>query len=224
MRKKYQKTIEHLNNISKWDNLQINNPKTLVIGSFNPYNPNLKSQTEFYYGRNQNRFWSTIGNLKYNNKDYFKFSLEKKIKELQLSKFILMDLIESIEFKCDSENILEKYINNKVFENFGDSDIWVSKKRTNPQINLRRNYNQKIIQFLSKNNTVSRIVNTLRKNKGDLNSFNKREKNWNEFTKSLFDISKQKNIEIVNESVSPSPLGCSQKKLDSWVESFILSN
>ena len=155
---------------------------------------------------------------------YFKFSLEKKIKELQLSKFILMDLIESIEFKCDSENILEKYINNKVFENFGDSDIWVSKKRTNPQINLRRNYNQKIIQFLSKNNTVSRIVNTLGKNKGDLNSFNKREKNWNEFTKSLFDISKQKNIEIVNESVSPSPLGCSQKKLDSWVESFILSN
>jgi len=202
MRKKYQKTIEHLNNISKWDNLQINNPKTLVIGSFNPYNRNLK----------------------YQNKDYFKFSLEKKIKELQLSKFILMDLIESIEFKCDSENILEKYINNKVFENFGDSDIWVSKKRTNPQINLRRNYNQKIIQFLSKNNTVSRIVNTLGKNKGALNSFNKREKNWNEFTKSLFDISKQKNIEIVNESVSPSPLGCSQKKLDSWVESFILSN
>ena len=211
-----------MNNISKWDDLQINNPKTLVLGSFNPFNPNLKTQTEFYYGRIQNRFWSTIGNLKYNNRDYFKFSLEKKILELQSSKFILMDLIESIEFKCESENFLEKYINNKVFENFGDSDIWVSKKRTHPQINLRRIYNQKIINFISENNSILRIVNTLGKNKGDLNSFNKREKNWNEFTKSLFDISKQKNIEIVNESVSPSPLGCSQKKLDSWMERFIL--
>ena len=74
------KIIEHINNISKWDELQINNPKTLVIGSFNPYNPNLSTQTEFYYSRIQNRFWSTIGNLKYNNRDFFNHSLKKKNK------------------------------------------------------------------------------------------------------------------------------------------------
>ena len=218
------KIIEHINNIYKWDKLQINNPKTLVIGSFNPYNPNLTTQTEFYYSRIQNRFWSTIGNLKYNNQNFFNHSLKKKIDEIHTSKFIFMDLIESIEFRCENEYLLEKYINDNVFKNFGDSDIWVSKKRTNPPIYLRRNYNQRIIQFLSDNNTVKRIVNTLGKNKGDLNSFNKREKNWSEFQKSLFKISKQKKIEIVNESVSPSPLGCSQKKLDSWIKSFVLSN
>lgn len=217
--------LEHVNNKSNWDKHIVKDPKTLILGSFNPYNPKLESQTEFYYSRTRNRFWSTIGNVKYENRDYFRNSLKNKIDELQSSKFILMDLIESIEFECDNESVLQRYINNKVLRNFGDNDIWVTKKRTNPQIHLRRIYNQKIIHFLKENNSVIRIVNTLGQNKGDLNSFNKSEQNWNEFKKSLFHISKLKNIELVTESVSPSPRQNTQQNqemLKSWVKKYIL--
>lgn len=218
----YKLVVEHLNNIVKWDALQINDPKTMIIGSFNPYNPNLKISTDFYYGRIQNRFWSTIGNLKYQNKDHFKYSIKNKIDELQSSSIIFMDLIESLEFQCDDIVYLEKYIAEKVFGNYGDNDIWVSKTRSEPQIKLKRNYNYEILEFLSHNSSVKRIVNTLGKNRGDLGNFNKRDKDWVEFKKSLFEISSQKDIEVVKESVSPSPLGGAQSELNSWVKNFIL--
>ena len=217
--------LEHANKKLNWDKYHIDDPKTLILGSFNPYNPKLKSQTDFYYGRTRNRFWSTIGILKYENQNYFRNSLKKKVNELQSSKFILMDLIESIEFECDNESYLQKYINDKVLKNFGDNDIWVTKKRTNPKIYLSRIYNQKIIQFLNENNSVSRIVSTLGQNKGDLNSFNKTDENWNEFKRSLIHVSKLKNIELVSESVSPSPrqnTQGNQEKLESWVKKYIL--
>jgi len=88
--------LEHANKKLNWDKHHIDDPKTLILGSFNPYNPKLESQTDFYYGRTRNRFWSTIGIVKYENQNYFRNSLKKKVDELQSSKFILMDLIESI--------------------------------------------------------------------------------------------------------------------------------
>jgi len=90
---------------------------------------------------------------------------------------------------------------------------------------LSRIYNQKIIQFLNENNSVSRIVSTLGQNKGDLNSFNKTDENWNEFKRSLIHVSKLKNIELVTKSVSPSPrqnTQGNQEKLESWVKQYIL--
>ena len=52
-------TIEH-----KWETIEnFTIAKTLILGSFNPFNPN-GDNTDFYYGRCTNYFWKTIAEIK----------------------------------------------------------------------------------------------------------------------------------------------------------------
>ena len=158
--------IKHISKVKDWDSKQPKDAKTLILGSFNPYNPNQEEQTDFYYGRipkrgRGNRLWSTIGKLKYNNENYFKRNLENKLKELKMSSFIFLDLIDSIEFNSDDKKILDNYIERKVLSEFGDTAIWRNKI---DGLILSRKYNYQIIDFLKKNTTIKKIVTTLGNN------------------------------------------------------------
>jgi hypothetical protein len=52
--------INHKANHLNWNqmNEQVNNPKTLVLGSFNPYREG--DNLDYYYGRSANYFWNIV--------------------------------------------------------------------------------------------------------------------------------------------------------------------
>ena len=123
-----EKVVYHLSEVFDWNSKQPIEPKVLILGSFNPYNPTHNSPTDFYYSRKPkrgggNRFWTTIGKLKYNKPKYFRENPERRFEELVESEFMFLDLIKSIEFISEDEMILNQFLNKKVYGNFGDSDI-----------------------------------------------------------------------------------------------------
>ncbi|QII43820.1 hypothetical protein [Flagellimonas oceani] len=222
-----EKVVHHLSEIFDWDSKQPKEPRTLILGSFNPYNPTDENPTDFYYSRlpkrgSGNRFWTTIGKLKYNNPKYFRENLERRFEELVESEFMFLDLIKSIVFKSEDEMILDQFLNKKVYGNFGDNDIWTTKtKYESIPINIKRNYNEKVLETLSNSKSIKKVINTLGGENGNL-EFNKREKEWSEFKNQLFQICESREIELVLESVSPSPQGGSSEKLEKWVNNHIL--
>mgnify|MGYP001429460134 CR=1 FL=1 len=155
--------VKHLCYEKGWDDIKPNNPITLIIGSFNPFIPNNNFLPDYYYGRIPtrgpgNRLWSTIGKLKYNNKDFFKNNLINKVNELEKSNFQFLDLISKVEFICENKIVLDDYIFNKVYKNFGDDILWKSKtKHQGKLIRVKRTYNTNIIDFLIKNNSIKTL-------------------------------------------------------------------
>ena len=69
-------TVRHQSLESNWlSPEQIENPRTLVLGSFNPSNGDNHTD-DYYYGRKSNHFWRTIANIIGQQEDYF-FDVER---------------------------------------------------------------------------------------------------------------------------------------------------
>tara|TARA_B110001450_G_C17603696_1_gene474119 strand:+ start:250 stop:930 length:681 start_codon:yes stop_codon:yes gene_type:complete len=221
-----QTVVKHLCYKKGWNDIKPKNPITLIIGSFNPYIPTNKFLPDYYYGRIPtrgpgNRLWSTIGKLKYDNKDYFKNHFNNKINELEKSNFYFLDLITKVEFTCENKILLNKYISEKVFKNFGDDILWNSRTKYQGQlIKINRTYNTNIIKFLSNYNSVKTVINTLGSTRGNFD-FNKNDLDWIKFKNNLFEICSKKGIEIILKSVSPSPLGGSNEEFEDWFKRYI---
>ena len=197
--------VKHLCYEKGWDDIKPNNPITLIIGSFNPFIPNNNFLPDYYYGRIPtrgpgNRLWSTIGKLKYNNKDFFKNNLINKVNELEKSNFQFLDLISKVEFICENKIVLDDYIFNKVYKNFGDDILWKSKtKHQGKLIRVKRTYNTNIINFLIKNNSIKTVINTLGSVRGNFD-FNNNDLEWIQFKKNLFEICSKNKINIILKS------------------------
>ncbi|WP_405411672.1 hypothetical protein [Maribacter sp. Asnod1-A12] len=223
------KVVTHISEVFNWDSKQPKQPQTLILGSFNPFNPKDKTPTDFYYSRipkrgRGNRFWTSIGKLKYDNTKYFKDNPGSRFQELEETGFMFLDLIKSIEFSSEDEHVLNQFLEKKVFGNFGDNDILRSKLSYESHIiNIKRNYNEKILKILSSTKSIKKVINTLGSTNGNL-GFNVREKEWTEFKSELFQICNSKNIELILESVSPSPQGGSDEELEKWMCDNVLKN
>jgi hypothetical protein len=65
------KTIKHKYIELKWlTPNDIGKPKTLVLGSFNPFQET-QTSVDYFYGRTTNHFWKTIARLIQKDEDYF---------------------------------------------------------------------------------------------------------------------------------------------------------
>jgi len=218
--------VKHLCYEKGWDDIKPKNPITLIIGSFNPFIPNNNSLPDYYYGRIPtrgpgNRLWSTIGKLKYNNKDYFKNNFKNKVNELEKSNICFHDLILKVEFTCESKIVLDDYISKIVYKNFGDDILWKSRTKYQGElIRVKRTYNNNIINFLKKNNSVKTVINTLGSFRGSFD-FNNNDLEWVQFKKNLFEICSNNEINIILKSVSPSPLGGSKEEFEDWLKKYI---
>lgn len=190
---------------------QITNPKTLVLGSFNPYNE--KKKLDYYYGRKSNHFWKTIAILINQEEDYF-FStvngLARK-SDIMNNRFCCMDMIDSIKFSSDSNILLNDYLNNKIYANFPDQKIWTTKTNFNNrgQIVLLRTYNRSIITTLETTNTIKRVIHTLGKTKINEASIYPKEAKlkklgFSGFMNEIISLCERRNIEFVYKSYSPS--------------------
>ncbi|MEP2237013.1 MAG: hypothetical protein ABJI22_01555 [Maribacter sp.] len=145
--------------------------KTLILGSFNPYNPN-GNNTDFYYGRKcnhswkvygrqSNYFWKVVASLLDENENYFTGNLENKLRVMNDYKFCFMDIITSIEITSPNreEAIVEQFCNDHIFENLTDSMLFKSTYNKG-LINISRTYNKSIIDTVV-NKKINRIIHTI---------------------------------------------------------------
>jgi len=84
---------------------EIQDPQTLVLGSFNPYESTTNS-VDYYYGRTKNHFWETIAIIIGEDEKYFFENIDRK-REIMNKRFCCPDVIESIDFKSENTDIID---------------------------------------------------------------------------------------------------------------------
>ncbi|MEY2922911.1 MAG: hypothetical protein RL108_1537 [Bacteroidota bacterium] len=205
-------TVQHQSVVLNWNKIKVENPKTLVLGSFNPFESKLNS-VDYYYGRSKNHFWKSIATIIGKDENWFFCSregLNRKIASMKNS-FICFDVIENIEISSNNLNDINSYIESNIYNNFLDSKIWTT-KTTSPngnQVLLERKYNQYVIDYLKKSGSISKVIHTMGVNRLSVNKTSPKEKNLNKngfggYIDQISSICREKNIEFIFDSLSPS--------------------
>ena len=203
-------TINHQALEKEWlKPFQINEPRTLVIGSFNPFDK-ATNAIDYYYGRKSNYFWRTIATTIGKDEEYFfddVEALERKI-EVMKNKFCCLDVINSINFSSTDSKTIDKYIREDIFSNFTDQKIWLTSKR-NGSIHLKRSYNTLIIDTLKESQSIKKVIHTMgddriKHNKSYPREINLKEEGFDYFVSNTKEICKQRKIEFIDKSLSPS--------------------
>lgn len=211
------------------------NAKTLILGSFNPNNPNLNENTNFYYGRNTNHFWKSNARNLNIQENYFLNNNRNKLDCMSKYEFCFFDLINSINFICNDNEVLNQYVNDKIFTNFDDTELF----KVRP-FNYQNNPNiiQKIVNFnhstfeLLENNKISKVIHTLGNIRIDLNLVAKPLNNnlgFNPFINQIRGICDNNQIEFIATSYSPSQTAVNRggaanlNNLDVWIAQNVLN-
>lgn len=137
----------------------------LVLGSFNPYNPN-GNNTDFYYGRSSNYFWRIIAEIEGENEQYYFNSLPRKVETMKKYSFCFLDLIDSIEITSEKldEKHIHDFVESKIYSGYSDSILFTSSTSYNKQkIFVKRNYNSQILDVL-RNGKIKKVIHTLGNN------------------------------------------------------------
>lgn len=205
-------TVEHQSIKLPWIKpIDISHPKTLVLGSFNPFE-NTKNTVDYFYGRDTNHFWKAIAQIISEEQDYFfdnQHGLQRKNQVMQ-NRFCCLDVINSIDFECQDPIVLREYLSNNIFSNYKDQKLWTSKTNySNNDILINRNYNDLIIEFLKSSNSINKVIHTMGNNRISIYSANPKEKKkgihgFSGYIKTIKDICKEKNISFIQETYSPS--------------------
>ena len=204
--------INHQSIELNWLNpIQIEEPKTLVLGSFNPYDPcNNEDWVDYYYGRRANFFWPSIA---YNinpvhPRDYFYLNLGLK-QSIMDNHFCCLDVINSIEINCQDKTALDQFIDNNIYSGFSDRILFrTNTEYNNHRIKVIRHYNQSIIDFLQNTTTITKVIHTMGNNRiPNRNGINPGENQFgvdgfNGFMNTIIDICGERNF--LFESYSPS--------------------
>jgi hypothetical protein len=201
--------INHVALENEWDKKEIfDNAKTLILGSFNPFNPN-GDNTDFYYGRCTNYFWKTIAEIKKMNPNIFFNNLELKLDIMRQYKFCFLDLINSIEINHINNNdrLIQEFINKKIYAGYTDQTLFTSNTSYNgEQINLKRNYNHRIFEILQEGK-IQKVIHTM----GNITIGIMFETKWKEkklgdtgFQGIIDQLKYHKSINFISESYSPS--------------------
>ena len=154
-------TIDHVCNVNDWIKTEeINGAKTLILGSFNPYNPKVQN-TEYFYGRSSNYFWKVIASLLLEDEHYFTDNLNNKLEVMEKYKFCFLDIISSIEITNPdgNDNIICQFANDYIFTNFSDSKLFTT-NHFGGNIMVTRNYNQKVVDFIN-SQKIEKVIHTM---------------------------------------------------------------
>ncbi len=228
-----QQKVNHQCISANWINASsIENPRTLVLGSFNPYE-NPTNIVDYYYGRSSNHFWKTIA-LIINKKENYFFENENRLLnkiEIMNNRFCCLDVINSINFSCVNNQPLDKYFKKEIFSNFKDQKIWsgYTDFEEKDRIFLEREYNQSILDFLKENNSIKTIIHTMGSNRINSIEVKPKEKKLNSngfagFFNEIKMICNQKKIDFNYETWSPSDYAIKngftpKEKLTKWLKS-----
>ena len=194
-----------------------NKATTLILGSFNPYNPN-DNNADYYYGRSSNYFWSSIAEIIGNDFDFFFNNLERKQQAMLDCKFCFLDVISTIEIsseKADSE-LLQEYVTKKIFAGFSDQVLFTSQTHYNGvSISLRRTYNPDVLKILD-SGKINKIIHTMGNNRISKNLKVKPvelNKGYEGFQEYINKIESTPDVVFVRESFSPSARAINRNRI-----------
>ena len=199
--------IQHAGIQGKWNDYQnFNESKLLIIGSFNPFNPN-GNNTDFYYGRCSNYFWKAIADIQGKDQNFYCKNLNAKLQIMNEKKFCFLDLIDSIEVTSENDFAVNEFIENKVLKEFSDQKIFTNRTDFNSvSISITANYNKKIIEILRDSKSIKKVLHTLGNSTINQNFVGTKQKRLKEkglygFIESL--KASHENIEFIGKSYSP---------------------
>lgn len=228
------KIVCHQSIKNNWlDPKDIKNPKTLVLGSFNPFE-SVEKSVDYYYGRDSNHFWSTIALIIRVDKNYFFDPIcgFKRKKEIMKERFCCLDVINSIKLTSESEEILNLYLKNEIYSGFSDQKIWAGytdfQKRD--RIYFSREYNSRVIDFLNNNTTIKKVIHTMGMGRILESGAKPKEKKlkslgFNSYCNEIKDICKKNGIEFVYESWSPSGYAINRRSTNpDTLKKWLMSN
>ncbi|WP_291098490.1 MULTISPECIES: hypothetical protein [unclassified Flavobacterium] len=159
--------IQHLAIENGWEGPEIvENPKTLILGSFNPFNTNINRNADYYYGRSTNHFWKSIARNLNLHEDYFCNNWDRKLEIMNKYQFCFQDIIDSIEIdfvdnQIDNDVILNNFMSAKIFKEFSDQVLFTSTTTYKGfKIRVKRNYNENVIQTL-RTGSIKNIIHTM---------------------------------------------------------------
>lgn len=159
--------IQHLAIENGWEDPEIvENPKTLILGSFNPFNTNINRNADYYYGRSTNHFWKSIARNLNLHEDYFCNNWDRKLEVMNKYQFCFQDIIDSIEIdffdnQIDNNEILIQFKNQKILTEFSDQVLFTSTTTYEGfRIRVKRNYNENVINVLNQGN-IKNIIHTM---------------------------------------------------------------
>ncbi|MFY0606431.1 MAG: hypothetical protein JXR10_06945 [Cyclobacteriaceae bacterium] len=170
-------TIQHNAIVNNWPGPEeVKNPKVLVLGSFNPHNPN-DQNTEYYYGRESNYFWKAIAYIEMISNDnpfqiedtsHFQDLLNRKIEVMKLRSFVCLDVIDKVCYYNDSEDLCSQFVEHEVLTGYEDSTIFTSKVKEREygiSSRIERTYNKNVHSFLRKYPKQIRVIHTMGNNR-----------------------------------------------------------
>ncbi|WGK65673.1 hypothetical protein [Croceiramulus getboli] len=223
--------INHVCKENNWiEPAEIKNVRTLILGSFNPFNPNGQN-TDYYYGRQSNYFWKVIAMLLGKNENYFTDNLRNKLEVMKDYRFCFLDVIESIEIS-NAENddlVNQKFANEHIYTNYFDAKLFTTTHGA-ANVKVNRNYNQKVFSVIE-NQDIQRVVHTMG-NSTITKQFKTKPKEkslgMNGF-EGYINAIKNTNVEFVPTSYSPSGYAVRRsgvaylETLKAWINSNLLS-
>lgn len=233
-----EKTVKHQAIVRDWIKPEdLNHPETLVLGSFNPFKQDGTKNVDYYYGRSSNYFWKSIASIIRKESDYFFDPLsgfERKV-EVMNGRFCCLDVINEISLESENESVVDDYIENNIFSNFLDPKIWAikPKMKNGEKLQIKRTYNQKVIDVL-RNGNIRRVIHTMGNSRitarrGAPAESNLGENGFQGYLNEIYSVCGERNIEISEQSVSPSAIAVrrgftSEEQLKNWLSTNINFN
>jgi hypothetical protein len=158
--------VRHVALENEWNRIEVlQNAQKLILGSFNPYNPN-GDNADYYYGRSTNYFWKAIAEINNLNPNIFFNNLNLKLEYMNDYKFCFFDIINSVEItsRDNNELVLNRFIYQKIHTEFSDKVLFTTRTSfENNQITLVRRYNRSILTLLQEGR-ISKIIHTMGNN------------------------------------------------------------
>ena len=89
--------INHASIHLNWNQDEIfDNATKLIIGSFNPFNPN-GDNADYYYGRCTNYLWRSIAEIKGENPNIYFNNFDLKRRAMLQHNFCFVDIVSKLE-------------------------------------------------------------------------------------------------------------------------------
>ena len=206
----------------------IPNPKTLVLGSFNPFNPD-GDTVDYYYGRSSNFFWKRIAVILGHEETFFLHREQGFTRKLDAmsNRFCCLDIVNHIKVDGQNDEVVNKYIKNRIFSNFADSELFKS-KFNGGNVNLRRVYNETVLETLKNTKSINKVIHTMGPRRitdrirGNPKELNRGTDGLFGFMSQVFDTCDKRDIALVFDSFSPSAYAVKNKStqipdLDNWL-------
>lgn len=201
--------ITHQARAFQWPTPRRFDPHTVVLGSFNPYNPHTPAQhVDYHYGRRGNLFWPAVAQALSLPHHHFVDRPDRKFHTMQ-NRFACADVVDALHLSGSTE-ATRFFAEQRIFVGFSDADLWKRNSRTPlGPVQIHRDYNEGILRFLRRSPHVRKVIHTMGKNtlshRGVYPVERTATRGFGAYIADIREVCAGRNIEFVTDCPAPAP-------------------